>query len=709
MNDIVSPEHWQRASQQRHNQQKQQRQSTRIVQRYHVDAAETNNYDDELSKLSLPERLMRAAVPVRSRELANNNNNGGNYNNNNGNYNNNRNSGSSSSSSSSTYKGLDLSAFAFKYVGCQNIHTWSDTAASNSDYSPLAMDRFVLFRLCPKNTCSDYNRWGCNSEYGEYMLPMEEYLEIFLNYHLAQMGTFCQVCSECMYEENNYSSDDKNKGDDKYNDDIYDDATKKYTDDDASTAQYNYNYKVGDDDVSGYNKYWGDGYSQNYKNSYYNDDNAKNQNQQAQNNNNQKNNNNNYDDLYADDVYDDGYGRQRRTSSNSGYLDADGKCVYSTVCSNYQKTCQKVDSDYSSNNAIQNFFSCTQFHIGNNVGYIAPHCRSDGRTIGIGFYAERNCDHFIGDVVDLSKYLQVDDAEFAAFYDKECVSCNAVEAYSLVTNKQLSHYTNYNSNISSSSSNSGYKGFNYPSSPVYPLCSALFDQGAKCHLHMSNSQSTYQVRAPRTNENRLSSLAFGFLASLTLSDTLTHVQTKEQAANQDRVCNLIGSLVENTYDENGEVILRGDFSLANWNKASEYSMVIQKASIFQIFLLTASVMLVVGLGTYSVYLRRKLHHRRPWTPPRIIGSHDRDDAFMEAGRISRLNSGIMEMRTASSVEGGSSQTGGLHAKVVLRGNYYCTKPLVDVPPAPSTYNHASRITGPGYDEDGPSYSQGAFA
>ena len=69
-----------------------------------------------------------------------------------------------------TERFLDLTDYALKYVGCQNIHTWSDNRAAgeNGEYeSPLSMEKFVVLRLCEREQCSAYNKWGCNYEYAE--------------------------------------------------------------------------------------------------------------------------------------------------------------------------------------------------------------------------------------------------------------------------------------------------------------------------------------------------------------------------------------------------------------------------------------------------------------------------------------------------------------------------------------------------------------
>ncbi len=129
---------------------------------------------------------------------------------------------------------------------------------------------------------------------------------------------------------------------------------------------------------------------------------------------------------------------------------------------------------------------------------------------------------------------------------------------------------------------------------------------------------------------------------------------------------MIGSLVENNYNEFGEPIVLEDFDPSRWKYGSEYVKLIRKASPAQVFGLVFSIGLFTGLLGYSLYLHKKLFFRMPWVPPTkvtvpYVGNAQLvsdADARSEAGRISRLQSGIIAMRTAPSFEGEASQVGG---------------------------------------------------
>jgi len=147
------------------------------------------------------------------------------------------------------------------------------------------------------------------------------------------------------------------------------------------------------------------------------------------------------------------------------YVNRYGQCVFESVCANYKRTCRSYNENAAN---YQTYFQCSQFSIGNRFGYLGPHCRSDGKTIGIGFFSDANCNEFVKDV-DFSEYtsLSFDDDELAPFYDNTCISCKASESYSLVSDKKYSGGTKY----------------------TYPLCGALYDNSAKCHKHFSSGNS----------------------------------------------------------------------------------------------------------------------------------------------------------------------------------------------------------------------------
>lgn len=143
-------------------------------------------------------------------------------------------------------------------------------------------------------------------------------------------------------------------------------------------------------------------------------------------------------------------------------------------------------------------------------------------------------------------------------------------------------------------------------------------------------------------------------------------QSQQQADTEQTVCSMITSLEQNTYNEYGDPIVLSDFNPSNWKSSAEYINLAKKASPVQVFFLVFSVSTCIGLLGYICYLQKKMFFKMPWIAPTRVtrmysGLGDglyKSDPKWEAGRISRANSGIVSMRTAVSVEGEASQTGG---------------------------------------------------
>jgi hypothetical protein len=94
---------------------------------------------------------------------------------------------------------LNLTDYAMKYVGCQNIKSFSDDLAEDQDSSTvLGINKFVVFRLCEASKCSTYNKYGCQDNFGEYIIEMEYYLKIMSEYHYQTYLTYCETCIACM-------------------------------------------------------------------------------------------------------------------------------------------------------------------------------------------------------------------------------------------------------------------------------------------------------------------------------------------------------------------------------------------------------------------------------------------------------------------------------------------------------------------------------
>lgn len=122
------------------------------------------------------------------------------------------------------------------------------------------------------------------------------------------------------------------------------------------------------------------------------------------------------DDFYAfvdDDMYkDDDAAGGRGKSYNCGL----------STCYNYESVC----ADYTENTQdLSNYFSCSQFVVGNQVVYIGPHCKKDGHGITLGLFEDYECSSYLGTIANRQEFTGIvfNDNSLSFYYPKTCVSC----------------------------------------------------------------------------------------------------------------------------------------------------------------------------------------------------------------------------------------------------------------------------------------------
>jgi len=101
---------------------------------------------------------------------------------------------------------FDASNFSVKYSGCAVISQLNGLGAEDGGEDEengniYSTKKFVTFRMCPSDTCSDSSFYGCKSNYGEYMILMEDYLDAFVEYKEKVFEYYCDYCEQCLYFE----------------------------------------------------------------------------------------------------------------------------------------------------------------------------------------------------------------------------------------------------------------------------------------------------------------------------------------------------------------------------------------------------------------------------------------------------------------------------------------------------------------------------
>jgi hypothetical protein len=98
---------------------------------------------------------------------------------------------------------INISSYSVKFEKCQFVKAYDDELAEDEDSDTvLATKRFVVFRLCPDNSCS-----SCNYNYGEYMIDLETYLEATVQYQQEVQEQMCETCQSCSNYDDQQQAD----------------------------------------------------------------------------------------------------------------------------------------------------------------------------------------------------------------------------------------------------------------------------------------------------------------------------------------------------------------------------------------------------------------------------------------------------------------------------------------------------------------------
>ena len=137
-------------------------------------------------------------------------------------------------------------------------------------------------------------------------------------------------------------------------------------------------------------------------------------------------------------------------------------------------------------------------------------------------------------------------------------------------------------------------------------------------------------------------LTVPFLAcTLRVFVSVHHHQSANQEGTEDMVCGFIHNLVTNSYDEYGEIYLKGE----SW---TEYLPHMEEMSKWQKYLLSSMVLGCVCLSFVAGYLHRKITQRRLVWLPRTKKGYSSNDPGHSYQLNERGNSGIIQGRSQSS-------------------------------------------------------------
>jgi len=86
----------------------------------------------------------------------------------------------------------DLREYSVRFEKCQDVKMFDDNLAQDeASESPLAVKHFVLYRLCPSDSCG-----SCDTTYGQYVADAESYLGSTVEYRRREIEEACEECKE---------------------------------------------------------------------------------------------------------------------------------------------------------------------------------------------------------------------------------------------------------------------------------------------------------------------------------------------------------------------------------------------------------------------------------------------------------------------------------------------------------------------------------
>jgi hypothetical protein len=100
-----------------------------------------------------------------------------------------------------------LSKYSVHFEKCQYVKAYDDDLAeADGSATPLALQHFVVFRLCPTLSCSSCDADGVN--YGKYAVDVETYLTSMVQFQKEAFENKCKACDKKCNGNNNQNNGD---------------------------------------------------------------------------------------------------------------------------------------------------------------------------------------------------------------------------------------------------------------------------------------------------------------------------------------------------------------------------------------------------------------------------------------------------------------------------------------------------------------------
>lgn len=111
-----------------------------------------------------------------------------------------------------------VSNYSIKFMGCHHVTQWAsqeeqeEQENDNGDYEEekytlnaangrIRAKGMVRFRLCPSDSCFDHFGAGCSNNYGEYVVDLYKFLEVYVAWQMENAATQCDTYRDTCYKQ----------------------------------------------------------------------------------------------------------------------------------------------------------------------------------------------------------------------------------------------------------------------------------------------------------------------------------------------------------------------------------------------------------------------------------------------------------------------------------------------------------------------------
>lgn len=109
-----------------------------------------------------------------------------------------------------------VSNYSIKFMGCHHVTQWASEEEQEDNGDDDAVDEdanlnaannrirskgLVRFRLCPSDSCFDHFGAGCSKDYGEYVVDMYKFLEVYVAWQMENTEYQCSTYRSTCYKE----------------------------------------------------------------------------------------------------------------------------------------------------------------------------------------------------------------------------------------------------------------------------------------------------------------------------------------------------------------------------------------------------------------------------------------------------------------------------------------------------------------------------